>query len=61
MPEDEDPFVQTNWNFQRDYLKEIPNHTLEITHYEAMVQKVGKLLYPKDIPTMDPLELIVHH
>ena len=57
MPKDEDPFVQGNWKFQRDYFKEIPYHTLEITHYEVVVQKVGRLLYPKETQIVDPLEL----
>ena len=57
MPEDDDPFVQENWRFQRDYFKEIPYHTLELTHYEVVVQKVGRLLYPQETQTMDCLEL----
>ena len=46
MQKDEDPFVQENWKFQQEYFKEIPYHTLEITHYETVVQKLGQLLYP---------------
>ena len=46
MPEDEDPFIVENWKFQRDYFKEIPYHTLELTHYEVVVEKFGRLLYP---------------
>ena len=45
MPEDEDPFIQEHWRFQMDYFKEIPYHTLELTHYEE-VQKLGWMLYP---------------
>ena len=37
MPEDEDPFIAKHWKFQRDYFKEIPYHTLELTHYEVVV------------------------
>ena len=57
MPEDEDPFIAKNWKFQRDYFKEIPYHTLELTHYEAVFQKVGRLLYPQETEQMDPIEL----
>ena len=57
MPKDEDPFIAKNWKFQRDYFKEIPYHTLELTHYKAVVQKVGRLLYPQEIEQMDPIEL----
>ena len=46
MPEDEDPFIAQHWRFQRDYFKELPYHTIELTHYEAVVQKVGRHLYP---------------
>ena len=47
MLEDEDPFIAEHWKFQRDYFKEILYHTLELTHYEAVVHKVGRLLYPQ--------------
>ena len=57
MPEDEDPFIAKNWKVQRDYFKEIPYHTLELTHYEVMAQKLGRLLNSQEIPTVDPLEL----
>ena len=30
MPEDEDPFVKSNWRFQQDYFKDIPYHVLEL-------------------------------
>ena len=32
MPEDEDPFIAQHWRFQRDYFKELPYHTTELTH-----------------------------
>ena len=57
MLEDEDPFVQENWKFQRDYFKEIPYHTLEITHYETVVLKLGRLLYLQEIQIVVPLKL----
>ena len=52
MPEDEDPFIAKHWKFQREYFKEIPYHTLELTHYEAVVQKLGCMLYPQEIERM---------
>ena len=57
MPEDEDSFIVEHWKFQRDYFKEIPYHTLELTHYEVVVQKVGRLLYPQETEQMDPIKL----
>ena len=56
-PEDEDPFIQEHWRFQREYFKEIPYHTLELAHYEAVVQKLGRMLYPQVIEKMEPMEL----
>ena len=41
IPDNEDLFIQENWRFHRDFFKEIPYHTLELTHYEAIVQKLG--------------------
>ena len=57
MPEDKDPFIAEHWRFQQEYFKEIPYHTLELTHYKAVVQKVGTLLYPQEIKQMEPNEL----
>ena len=57
MPEDEDPFIAEHWKFQRDYFKEIPYHTLELSHYEAVVQKLGRMLYPQEIEHVEPMEL----
>ena len=57
MLEDEDPFIAQHWRFQRDYFKEIPYHTIELTHYEAVVQKVGRHLYPQETERMEPIEL----
>ena len=59
MPEDEDPFIQENWSFQRDYFKEIPYHTLELTDYKTMVQKLGRMLYLQEIQSVEPIELSV--
>ena len=56
MPKDEDPFVQGNWRLHKYYFKEIPYHTLELTHYEAVVQKLGRMLYPQEIQSVDPIE-----
>ena len=57
MQEDEDPFIQEHWRFQRESFKEIPYHTLELTHYEAMVQKLGRMIYPQETEQTEPMEL----
>ena len=57
MPEDKDPFIQEHWRFQRDYFKEIPYHTLKLTHYEAVVQKLGQILYSQETEHMETMEL----
>ena len=57
MQDDEEPFIQEHWRFQRDYFKEIPYHTLELSHYKTMVQKLGRMLYPQEIENVELMEL----
>ena len=57
MLKDEDPFISEHWRFQREYFKEIPYHTLKLTHYEAVVQKLGRMLYPQETDKMEPMKL----
>ena len=37
----------------------MPYHTLELTHYEAVVQKLSRMLYPQEIQSVEPIELSV--
>ena len=57
MPEHKDSFIAKHWKFQREYFKQIPYHTLKLTHYKGVVQKLGRMLYPQETKRMEAMEL----
>ena len=57
MPDDEHPIVQRDWQFQKEFFKEVPCHMHELSHYAAVVHKLGRYLYPDEISKVNPMEL----
>ena len=48
--EDEEP-EDEEWEFQRDMFAELSLTVRMLTHYEAVIRKLGRLLYPNRLPT----------
>ena len=57
MSEDELPYVKTDWKFQKDHFKRMSLQARALSHYEAVVWKLGRHLFPDEVERMDQQEL----
>ena len=48
MSEDELPYIKEDWRFQREYFKHLPHATRVLSHYEAVIRKLERYLYPNE-------------
>ena len=46
MSKDELPYIKNDWKFQKEYFKHLPQAARVLSHYEAVIQKLGRYLYP---------------
>ena len=46
MSEDKLPYIKKEWKFQREHFKTLPYTTRVLSHYEAVIRKLGCHLYP---------------
>ena len=57
MSEDELPYVKLDWKFQKDHFKKMSLQARALSHYEAVVRKLGRHLFPDEMERMDQQEL----
>ena len=48
MLEDELPYIKEEWRFQREYFKHLPHAARVLSHYKAIIRKLGRYLYPNE-------------
>ena len=52
MSEDELPYVKADWKFQKEHFKSITPQARRLSHYEAVVRKLGRYLFPDETDKM---------
>ena len=57
MSEDEYPIVKANWRFQREHFKELTHVATTLNHYEAVVGKIDRYMYPSQLELVDLIVL----
>ena len=57
MSNDELPYVKADWKFQKEHFKGMSLEARRLSHYEAVVRKLGRHLFPDEIEKTDMHEL----
>ena len=57
MSDDELPYVKAEWKFQKEHFKTMTPQAKRLSHYEAVVRKLGRYLFPEDTDKMYMQEL----